>query len=162
MRPVPSFAASLSLRLCAPRISLSAVAARTKNGKRKMSTATAAVPKSGDEDLVQYVVVRSDLDWPMGSVIAQGIHAAIRATHPADDAHTAAYVSPSAPGQMTTIVVSAKDEGVLHTTAARLDAAGVRYALWTEQPEGIATALASRPGPRAALKPLFKGLRLMR
>lgn len=113
-------------------------------------------------DLVQYVVVRTDLDWPLGSLVAQGIHAALRATHPADDAHTAAYVAPDAQQQMTTVVLAANSADTLLQTAAKLDEASVHYSLWQEQPENVPTALASRPAPRATLKPLFKGLRLLR
>ncbi len=88
------------------------------------------------QDLVQYVLLRTDLNWPMGSLVAQGIHAAMRASHPADDPDTIAYVSPTANGQMTTLVLEAKNESALHKTSAKLDTAGVRYALWVEQPEG--------------------------
>lgn len=135
-----------------------------------MSTATSSgtpaptptpTPAAG-VDLVQYVVVRTDLDWPLGSVVAQGIHAALRATHPVADAHTAAYVAPDAKQQMTTVVLAAGSADVLLKTAAKLDGAAVPYSLWQEQPENVPTALASRPAPRATLKPLFKGLRLLR
>jgi len=114
------------------------------------------------DDLVQYVLLRTDLDWPMGSLVAQGIHAALRATHPAEDAATIKYVSPSSTQQMTTVVLGAKGDGPLLKTVAKLESAGIKYALWTEQPEGIVTALASAPESRAILKPLFKGFRLLK
>lgn len=100
------------------------------------NTASASTNQQQEQDLVQYVLLRTDLDWPMGSLVAQGIHAAMRATHPADDADTIAYVSPTSSKQMTTLVLDAKNESSLHKTAAKLDSAGVRYALWIEQPEG--------------------------
>ena len=53
------------------------------------------------DPLIQYVVLREDLwtqlGWPLGSVVAQGCHAAVAAVWEArDDAETQAYCSPEA------------------------------------------------------------------
>lgn len=127
-----------------------------------MSTAGATPPVPGS-DLVQYVVVRTDLGWGTGALIAQGIHAAVAATHgDADCAHTKAYVAPSTVGQMTTLVLAASSAKALEDVAASLSGAGIRHELWREQPEDIPTALAARPGPRQELKPFFRKFKLLR
>lgn len=33
------------------------------------------------ENLIQYVIVRSDLDWPLGAIIAQACHATTAVNH---------------------------------------------------------------------------------
>ena len=54
---------------------------------------------SDDDPLVQYVALRSDLwkehEWPLGSIVAQGCHAATAALWSSkDSAETAEYCSP--------------------------------------------------------------------
>ncbi|GJN13140.1 hypothetical protein PR202_ga31477 [Eleusine coracana subsp. coracana] len=61
------------------------------------AAATAVGEEGGKEPgdvLVQYVVLRRDLEdaWPLGSVVAQGCHAAVAAVR--DHPDTAAYCDP--------------------------------------------------------------------
>lgn len=46
--------------------------------------------------------------------------------------------------QMHTVVLAAKGEAALEGLAAKLEAAALDFVLWREQPEGVATALATR------------------
>ncbi|NXQ36328.1 PTRD1 hydrolase, partial [Alaudala cheleensis] len=116
--------------------------------------------------LVQYVVLRGDLarpplSWPLGAVVAQGCHAALDAVHSyREHPDTGAYLEQG--GAMRTVVLEAPDERSLLDLSARLLREGVGHRLWTEAPEGIPTALALRPCPRAEVQPLLRGLRLLR
>ena len=128
-------------------------------------------PPGSLDDLVQYVVVRADLaapphEWPAGALMAQAVHAALAAavayaSHPATAAYTAQPGGAYRPGaltaaaataagqpadapQMHTVVLSAKSETVLENLAAKLAAVPLDFVLWREQPEGVATALATR------------------
>ncbi|KAI0563792.1 Peptidyl-tRNA hydrolase PTH2 [Gracilaria domingensis] len=125
------------------------------------------------DPLVQYVVVRRDLleQWPVGSVIAQGVHASVaaiwqsRLTSP-----TTQYCSPRQPSEdpnasntdMRTVVLAAKSEQAVLNLAQRLEEKGVGFALWKEQPEDFVTALAAYPGLRSNLKPHFAKFKLFK
>lgn len=58
-------------------------------------------------------------------------------------AATNAAAAASAP-QMHTVVLAAKGEAALERLASKLEAAALDFVLWREQPEGVATALATR------------------
>ncbi|KAA8495328.1 putative peptidyl-tRNA hydrolase PTRHD1 [Porphyridium purpureum] len=146
-----------------------------------------AVVDPQDDPLIQYVVVRRDLlsephNWPTGSVISQGIHAAVAAvshfeaqaylaqTHGVtfyDSTATNTVVQSTAPSpvphvQMRTVTLEAKDEVDLLKAAERLKAADIAFALWTEMPESMPTAIATRPMPKSMIFPVVKRLRLFR
>lgn len=129
--------------------------------------------QSGDDPLVQYVVVRRDLmdQWPTGSVIAQAVHASIAAVWQSrETSNTTTYCNQpgnaeTASGfatQMHTVVLEAKNEAALSKLADSLRAADVHFAVWREQPENILTALAAQPYPRSAVKKYFSKFRLFK
>ena len=116
----------------------------------------------GDADpLFQYIVLRRDLQeklgWPLGSLVAQAAHASVAAiaSH-AMDAETVAYIAPDALRCMHKAVLEVKGEAQLASLAGRLEAAGIAHFVWIEQPENIATALATSPARKSALAPHFK------
>ncbi|XP_067150565.1 putative peptidyl-tRNA hydrolase PTRHD1 [Apteryx mantelli] len=119
-----------------------------------------------EEALVQYVVLRGDLcraplSWPLGALVAQGCHAALAAAHAhRDHPDTRAYLA--AGGAMRTVVLEAADEAALRALAETLRHHGLDHALWTEQPEDVATCLALRPYPRRQVHPHLRALRLLR
>jgi len=65
---------------------------------------------------------------------------------------------------MHKVVLEAKHEAQLMKVAAKLDARDppIEHHVWTEMPERIVTAIATRPYSRSALRAAFKGLRLFR
>lgn len=83
-----------------PRASMSAAASAPDAATSAPAAATAAGEEAGKEPgdvLVQYVVLRRDLadEWPLGSVVAQGCHAAVAAVWAhRDHPDTAAYCGP--------------------------------------------------------------------
>mmetsp|Transcript_28171 Transcript_28171/g.47680 ORF Transcript_28171/g.47680 Transcript_28171/m.47680 type:complete len:157 (+) Transcript_28171:117-587(+) len=114
-----------------------------------------------DDPMFQYIVLRRDLQekegWPLGSLVAQGSHAAVAAiAENWDDSDTQAYVAPAALGSMHKAVLEVKNLNALENLAGRLTEAGVGHHLWREQPEDISTCLATKPGLKSALAPHFK------
>ena len=61
---------------------------------------------------------------------------------------------------MTKAVLELKGEPQLRTLAEKLAAAGLKHHLWVEQPENVATCLATAPARKSTLAPHFKKCRL--
>ncbi|KAL5216575.1 hypothetical protein ABZP36_007976 [Zizania latifolia] len=143
--------------------------------------------KEPEDVVVQYVVLRRDLAdaWPLGSVVAQGCHAAVAAlwAH-RDHPDTAAYCGPDNLDRMhkacstfcltqtprsslyfssiynLCVTLEVKGETQLKNLAEKLEAAGVRHKLWIEQPENIPTCIATAPCPKSQVSSFFKKLKL--
>ncbi|KAJ0984188.1 hypothetical protein J5N97_002544 [Dioscorea zingiberensis] len=115
------------------------------------------------EVVVQYVVLRRDLidSWPMGSVVAQGCHAAVAAvwTH-RDHPDTAAYCSDDNLNSMHKVTLEVKGEVQIRNLSEKLAGNGIDHKLWIEQPENIPTCIATRPYPRSQVASFFKKLKL--
>jgi peptidyl-tRNA hydrolase len=121
----------------------------------------AAAAAAHDDRLVQYVVLRRDLKWGTGALVAQGAHACVAAVWASRDTpDTRAYCDDA--DNMTKVTLEAGSAAALHDAAAALTAAAVPHKLWVEMPEGVPTCLATAPGRRAALKPFFAALKLLR
>ena len=72
-------------------------------------------------------------------------------------AESSAFALTAAPPQ---VVLEVKGEPQLRTLSAALESAGVAHKLWTEQPENVATCLATKPYPKQAVAAHFKKLNL--
>lgn len=128
-----------------------------------------------------YIVLRRDLwqeqQWPLGSIVSQGCHAATAALWDARDApSTQAYCATDNIDSMRKVgatlvhmhgltpplqvTLEVKSEAQLHTLAGKLREAGLPHKLWVEQPENYATCLATAPAPRSQLHPFMKKLQL--
>lgn len=142
---------------------------------------------TGAADLIQYVVVRQDLDWPLGAVVAQGCHASVAAVaqgleHDVEGTSEAAAADRRAPApqnhdtwsytkqyvdsatnlaHMRKCVLGVKDLPALQKMAEKLQTAKVPHFLWQEQPENVPTCLATWPRPKPDIQKLFKGLKLL-
>ncbi|KAF6005019.1 peptidyl-tRNA hydrolase domain-containing protein 1 [Cyanidiococcus yangmingshanensis] len=124
---------------------------------------------SDDDPLVQYIVVRRDLlhepyNWPVGALIAQGVHAAVAAVWRFRDRNPLVqrYCEQEDGTQMRTLVLEAPNEATLQEVAQKLTQAQIEHVTWIEQPEALCTALATAPGPRSRLRTCFPKLRLFR
>ncbi|VDP93302.1 unnamed protein product [Echinostoma caproni] len=114
--------------------------------------------------LVQYIVIRRDLismlNWPLGAVVAQGCHAATAAMHTfRDRTETVTYLEQL--DRMHKVILGISDEIELKSLASKLSSAQVEHFMWIEQPENLATALATRPYPKTEVQSFFKGLKLL-
>jgi peptidyl-tRNA hydrolase len=129
------------------------------------SSSAAAAGGAGDDTLVQYLVLHRPKGFSLGALVAQGAHAAVAAVFASRDApHTRAYCDPARIDAMHKVCLEAPSREALEALAAALEAATppVAFKLWVEQPEGVATALATAPYPRSTLRPLFAALKLLR
>ena len=114
------------------------------------------------DPIFQYIVIRRDLQekegWPLGSLVAQGAHAAVAAVaeNIATDADTQAYVSPANIDSMHKAVLEVKNLGQLLSLSERLTSAGVSHRVWKEQPENVETCLATKPARKSGLQEHFK------
>lgn len=133
-------------------------------------TSSQLQPVQEDDPIIQYIVIRRDLSWPIGSVIAQAVHASIAAVW--DSRHSSVTQSycdqpgnfDSSPNvakpQMHTVVLDANSENDLFRLATRLDDNNIGYVLWRERPDDIVTAVAAHPYPRSTIKKHFKQFKL--
>lgn len=124
--------------------------------------APAAAAAAAAPPLVQYVVVRRDLGWPAGPVMAQAVHACVAATWAARGAEETERYCGEAAAQMRTVVLAADAEEDCVRLAGELAAAGVPHVAWREQPEDVVTAVAAAPREMAEVKPLFKKFKLFK
>eukprot|EP00440_Ansanella_granifera_P001837 gb/GFBE01001980.1/.p1 GENE.gb/GFBE01001980.1/~~gb/GFBE01001980.1/.p1 ORF type:complete len:154 (+),score=31.67 gb/GFBE01001980.1/:1-462(+) len=111
------------------------------------------------DPLVMYVLVRRDLEWPVGALMNQVSHAtAAVAWEAREDVQAAEYFN-EVEGQMTTMTMGASEEAELRKVAQKLETAGFPFRLWVEQPEGVASALATWPRRRSEIQKCFKGIK---
>uniref|UniRef100_A0A0D9W933 peptidyl-tRNA hydrolase n=1 Tax=Leersia perrieri TaxID=77586 RepID=A0A0D9W933_9ORYZ len=160
------------IRPISPRANMSAAGASTPDAAAS-STGGEAGKEAAEDVVVQYVVLRRDLAdaWPLGSVVAQGCHAAVAAVWAhRDHPDTAAYCGPDNLDRMhkacstcieiLRVTLEVKGETQLKNLAEKLEAAGVRHKLWIEQPENIPTCIATAPCPKSQVSSFFKKLKL--
>uniref|UniRef100_A0A0E0KUU1 peptidyl-tRNA hydrolase n=1 Tax=Oryza punctata TaxID=4537 RepID=A0A0E0KUU1_ORYPU len=157
-----------------PRASMSATAATPDPAASAAAASVGGeVGKEAKDVVVQYVVLRRDLAdaWPLGSVVAQGCHAAVAAVWAhRDHPDTAAYCGPDNLDRMHKafldsrtdwlVTLEVKGETQLKNLAEKLEAAGVRHKVWIEQPENIPTCIATAPCPKSQVSSFFKKLKL--
>ncbi|CAL5221122.1 g3257 [Coccomyxa viridis] len=115
--------------------------------------------------LVQYVVLRADLwkemEWPLGSIIAQACHAATAALWQSREADsTKQYCSADQLDHMHKVVLEIKGETQLLNLASKLQETGIQHKLWIEQPENFPTCLATAPLQKDSIQQHFKKLKL--
>ncbi|XP_005991104.1 putative peptidyl-tRNA hydrolase PTRHD1 [Latimeria chalumnae] len=125
----------------------------------------AAPGACGSGRLVQYVVVRADLQetlaWPLGAVIAQACHAATAAVHLYyHDSSTRSYLSQL--DSMHKVVLEAPDEATLVNLSKILKEENIDHKLWIEQPENIPTCIALKPYPKEDVHKHLKRLKLLK
>ncbi|PHJ25017.1 peptidyl-trna hydrolase pth2 domain-containing protein [Cystoisospora suis] len=118
---------------------------------------------SPQDPLVQYVVVRKDLQvllgWTTGAVVAQACHACVSVVGSAYSApEVQAYLAEG--DCMRKVVLEVNSEEELRSLSETLQTKGVPHKLWVEQPEEIATCLAVQPLPKSQVQPHLKKLKL--
>lgn len=116
---------------------------------------------SSDDNLVQYLIVRTDLGWTMGATIAQACHASVASIYSTlDTQSTKDYLKNL--HEMHKIVLRADSLDQLIDCEKKLNDAKISHHLWIERPENVASCLAVSPQPRSLVRNLFKHLKLLR
>mmetsp|Transcript_13584 Transcript_13584/g.24359 ORF Transcript_13584/g.24359 Transcript_13584/m.24359 type:complete len:219 (+) Transcript_13584:45-701(+) len=174
--------------------SFSHVFSLTISNRRVSSCALPMSSSSESDPLIQYVVIRRDLitssefEWPLGSIVSQGVHAAVAAINAfrihsrtaqeycAQFHGVSIYESGSLRNvqptsrdtsiedltQMRTVTLEVKNESALLKLVEKLNASQIEFVVWNEMPENLPTALATKPMPKSIIFPLLKNLRLMK
>lgn len=113
------------------------------------------------EPIVQYIAIRSDLKWQKGALVAQGCHASVAAIHLFyDDEETKLYLKELE--KMHKIVVGVPSLNELTELSTELSNCGIKFKLWTEQPENTPTCLALKPYSKSFVEKFFKAFKLFR
>jgi peptidyl-tRNA hydrolase len=116
-----------------------------------------------NKTLVQYIVLRSDLKWPLGALITQCCHASSAAFYlnlNDTDGHTQEYFKNL--DSMHKITLAVNNEADLLDLDNDLKSNGIQCKLWIEQPECIPTALATKPYPKHEIEKFFKKFKLFK
>lgn len=141
----------------------SIAAPKACEGAHTDAPATAPTPETEEDPIVQCIIVRKDLEWPLGALMAQACHASMAAVEEnRHDEATTAYLHADNLLGMHKVVYEAKSETALQNAATKLRERGARFHAWVEQPEGIHTAIALKPYPRTVARVLCKGFRLLK
>jgi peptidyl-tRNA hydrolase len=101
------------------------------------------------------------MNWPLGSIVAQGCHAATAALWLSKDQPiTQTYCAPENIDHMHKVVLEATGDAQIRDIAQKLEEAGILHKLWIEQPEDFVTCLATAPYPKSIVAPFMKKLKL--
>lgn len=110
---------------------------------------------------MQYVLLRTDLNWSTGALIAQACHASIAAiANTLNDASTKQYLATL--GDMHKVILKAEKVDDLIQAEGKLREANISHHLWYEKPENVATCLAVSPQPKSLVQGFFKHLKLLK
>ena len=131
-------------------------------------TTGGSLPRANHDDsnsnvdpIVQYILVRTDLNWNTGALIAQACHASVAAiTSSMEHPNTRRYLKDLE--NMHKIVLKADNEDSLQQVQRNLSDARIHHHLWIEQPENIQTCLAVSPQPKTVVQTIFKHFKLLK
>ncbi|KAH7647862.1 hypothetical protein FG379_000489 [Cryptosporidium bovis] len=94
------------------------------------------------DQIVQYILLRRDLKWNYGSLIAQACHASTAAiVENINDDVVTNYTEDI--DNMRKVVLSCPDEAILKSVSLELNSNNIPHKLWIEKPEGIPTCIAT-------------------
>lgn len=111
--------------------------------------------------IVQYIVVRTDLNWSTGAVIAQACHASVSAiartiTNPI----TTRYLEDLT--NMHKVILKAEKLEDLQRIEEKLKEVNIDHHTWIERPENVITCLACSPQPKPLVQAIFRHLKLLK
>lgn len=121
----------------------------------------AATTSDNKEPIVQYILVRNDLNWNKGAMIAQSCHASVAViANTLTSLSTRLYLDDLE--NMHKVVLKADKVGDLEQIENKLKEANIAHHVWIEKPENIATCLAVSPQPKSLVQAFFKHLKLLK
>lgn len=111
--------------------------------------------------IVQYILVRTDLDWGTGAMIAQACHASIAAIATSlSDQCTRDYLADL--GSMHKVILRADKLDDITKVEKKLTEAKIAHHVWIEKPENVVSCLAVSPQRKHLVQAIFKHLKLLR
>ena len=131
------------------------------NNDNSQATNISTLAAQKPDIIVQYIVLRKDLNWPLGALIAQCCHASTAAMHLySSDELTQRYFSNL--DNMHKVVLGAENLADLESLNKKLIDNNLKFKLWTEQPENILTGLATKPYLKKDIEKFFKRFKLLK
>lgn len=122
---------------------------------------TTSQTKPPKDPIVQYILVRTDLEWGPGATIAQACHASVASiAKTLDSSATQSYLADLE--SMHKIILKADKLDDLLKVEKKLQEAHVAHHLWVEQPENVVSCLAVSPQPKSIAQAIFKHFKLLR
>lgn len=122
---------------------------------------SSVITEKSIDNIVQYILVRTDLKWNKGAIIAQACHASIASiVSTMDRESTKNYLDDLQ--NMHKIVLKAETLDELKDCEQKLKDAQIAHHTWVEKPENIITCLAVSPQPRSLVQSFFKHLKLLK
>lgn len=119
------------------------------------------VKADSSDSIVQYILVRTDLNWTTGALIAQACHASVATiSETVQNQFTKSYLGDL--DNMRKVTLRAEKLEDLTSVQAVLRNAGIEHRLWIEKPENIATCLACSPQPKSLVQAVFRHLKLFK
>lgn len=132
-----------------------------KKDKHPLSTTTSETSDDIKESIVQYILVRKDLNWTTGALIAQACHASIASiSNSHNSPHTKSYLDHLE--NMHKIILRADNVEDLMDVEKKLKEMNISHYLWIEKPENIPSCLAVSPQPKSLVQSIFKHLKLFK
>lgn len=125
--------------------------------------ASAPVDTTHDQSatVVQYILVRTDLEWGLGAMIAQACHASVASIATTlESSITKSYLGDL--NNMHKVILKADKLEDLLKAERKLKEANIAHHMWIEQPENIATCLACSPQPKSLVQTIFRHFKLLR
>ena len=117
--------------------------------------------KKVEEPLKQYVVIRKDLKWPLGSIVSQGCHACTSVVFQnLENERIKKYFANIS--SLHKVVLGCKDDKELLSLSEKLRAEGFIHQLWIEQPENICTSIATLPYKKSEIHHIMKKYQLLK
>lgn len=114
-----------------------------------------------ESPIVQYILIRTDLNWNSGAMIAQACHASVASISRTMDSYlTREYLHDLS--NMHKVVLRADRLEDLIKTESKLKEANISHHLWIEQPENVPTCLAVSPQPKHLIQSIFKHFKLLK
>lgn len=131
------------------------------------STKTDEISKANSADsgsgspIVQYILVRTDLGWGTGAMIAQACHASLAAVASSlQDETTKDYLVNLE--NMHKVILRADKLDDITEMGAKLKEANICHHVWVEKPENVISCLAVSPQRKHLVQAMFKHLKLLR
>ncbi|KAH8739546.1 hypothetical protein FG386_001978 [Cryptosporidium ryanae] len=97
---------------------------------------------SKEDQIVQYILLRSDLKWNFGSLVAQACHASTATIVENINKDVVRNYTKDV-DNMRKVVLSCPDETTLKNVSLELKSNNIPHKLWIEKPEGIPTCIAT-------------------
>lgn len=133
----------------------------TETFNTKLNQSSEGDKEITSDPIVQYVLIRTDLNWSTGALIAQACHASIASiSHTLDHTATKDYLK-DLDNMHKVVLGSDKIEDLLRVES-KLKEANIAHHLWVERPENIVTCLAASPQPKSVVQSIFKRLKLLK